>query len=238
MAIPPGRRAGYALFTVGLLLVFDSHGFLPTNWLQIPISVDTESLLGYLAGFLGTLLLVPALVHILDNYAPDASMNAGQCLENHSVGWRLRQRFPLRKRFSALPNRGLVGLAILPLLVPAFLMNLEPESKGIYIKLTQQRGQGPDENCLAGPIKVTVKGDRTSTKLFVDGAEVSPAELERALRAKLASRANWEVFVEGDDSVELAGPVYVIDIIHSLHAHAVILTPKLKEQMAGECSPR
>jgi hypothetical protein len=51
-------------------------------------------------------------------------------------------------------------------------------------------------------------------------------------------RANWEVFVEGDDSASFADPMYAIDVINALHAKAVILTPKLKRQMAESCRPR
>ena len=38
--------------------------------------------------------------------------------------------------------------------------------------------------------------------------------------------------MEGEDSVSFADPMYAIDIINALHAKAVILTPKLKRQIA------
>jgi biopolymer transport protein ExbD len=53
---------------------------------------------------------------------------------------------------------------------------------------------------------------------------MSREELEQSLKSKLSKRANWEVFVEGEDSVSFADPMYAIDIINALHAKAVILT--------------
>jgi hypothetical protein len=59
------------------------------------------------------------------------------------------------------------------------------------------------------------------------------------LKSKLAERADWEVFIDGDDSVSFADPLYAIDIVNDLHAKAVILTPKLKQQIAEKgCPPR
>jgi hypothetical protein len=52
----------------------------------------------------------------------------------------------------------------------------------------------------------------------------------------LARRANWEVFLEGDDSLAYAEPMYAIDVIHSLQANPVILTSDFKEPIAKECS--
>jgi biopolymer transport protein ExbD len=66
------------------------------------------------------------------------------------------------------------------------------------------------------------------SRLLLNGTEVSGAELERALKSKLAERANWEVFVEGDDSVSFADAMYAIDVINALHAKGVILTPNLE----------
>jgi biopolymer transport protein ExbD len=73
--------------------------------------------------------------------------------------------------------------------------------------------------------------------LLINGTEVSHEEFERALKSKLSTRANWEVFVEGDDSLSFADPMYAIDVINALHAKAVILTPKLKRQMAEKGCP-
>jgi len=57
------------------------------------------------------------------------------------------------------------------------------------------------------------------------------------LKSKLAQRANWEVFVEADDSASFADPMYAIDVVNALHAKAVILTPKLKRQMTEKNCP-
>ena len=77
-----------------------------------------------------------------------------------------------------------------------------------------------------------------ASELRINGTEASREEFERALKSKLAERANWEVYVEGDDSVPFAHLMDAIDVIDALHAKAVILTSKLKRQMAQGCPPR
>ncbi|MFZ0782930.1 MAG: biopolymer transporter ExbD [Candidatus Sulfotelmatobacter sp.] len=177
---------------------------------------------------------------MLDNYAPDDSMKMGEGLAYESVELRRRRRLPLKKRLSLLPNLGLIGGPIfLVLLIIMFLLVSFRESRGIYIRLTPQRGRRPDENCLAGPIVVTINQHGSLSRLLLNGTEVSREEFERALKSKLAERADWEVFIDGDDSVSFADPLYAIDIVNDLHAKAVILTPKLKQQIAEKgCPPR
>src|ERR1700722_8966816 len=204
MAIPPRRWVGYALLIAGLSLLFDTYTFLRTNWspLHVPMFVANELALGYSFAVVGVVVLfAPTLIRMLDSYAPDASMKMGEGLAHESIELRRQRRLPLKKRLSMLPNRGLIGGAvILLLLIPMFLMVAPQESRGIYIRLTPQRGRGPDETCLAGPIVVTIKQQGSVSKLFMNGTEVGREEFERALKSKLAERADWEVFVEGDDS--------------------------------------
>jgi biopolymer transport protein ExbD len=243
MAIPPRRWVGYALIIAGLSLLYDTYTFLRTNWspLHVPMYAPSELELGYLLIVGGVvLLLAPTLLHMLDNYAPDASMKMGVGLAYESVELRRQQRLPLKKRLSMLPNRGLIGgPVILLLLIPMFLLVSFRESRGIHVRLTPQGGRGSNENCLAGPIVVTINQHGSLSRLLLNGTEVSREEFERALKSKLAERADWEVFVEGDDSVSFADPLYAIDVVNDLHAKAVILTPKLKQQIAEKgCPPR
>lgn len=242
MPIPPRRWVGYALLIAGLSLLFDTYTFIRTGRspLRVPLSVPNELALGYSLGLVGiVVLLAPALIRTVDPFAPDASTTMGEGLAHDSVERRRQRRLPLRNKFTILPNRGLVGGAVvLLLLIPMFLMVAEQESKGIYVRLTLQRLRGPDENCLAGPIVVKVKSHNASSQMLLNGTEISREELEQSLRTKLSTRANWEVFVEGDDSVSFADPMYAIDVIDSLHAKAVILTPTLKRQMSEGCPSR
>ena len=239
MAVPPRRWVGYALVVAGLSFLFDTYTFLRTNWspLHVPMYASSELTLGYSLAVLGVeVLLAPALVRMLDNYAPDASTPMGPDLAHESVEFRRQRRLPLKKRLSLLPNLGLIGGPIfLVLLIIMFLSVSFRESRGIYVRLTPQLGRGPNENCLAGPIVVTISQNGSVSKLLLNGTEVKREEFEGALKSKLAERANWEVFVEGDDSVSFAGPMYALDVINDLHAKAVILTPKLKQQMAESC---
>jgi hypothetical protein len=126
MAIPPRRWVGYALLITGLSLLFDTYTFLRTNWspLRVPMSVPNELGLGYSLGVVGIIVpLAPVLIRIVDPFAPDASMKMGEGLAHESVELRRQRRLPLRRKFTVLPNRGLVGGAmILLLLLPVFLM--------------------------------------------------------------------------------------------------------------------
>jgi biopolymer transport protein ExbD len=243
MATPSRRSIGYALVIAGLSLLFDTYTFLRTDWspLHVPMYASTELALGYLLAVAGVIvLLAPGLIRMVEDYAPDASMKMGEGSAHVSVEFRRQQRLPLGRKFTVLPNQGLVGgTMILLLLVPVFVMVTQHDlARGIYVRLIPRRYSGPDEACLAAPIVVTIKQHSAVNKLFLDGTEVSREGLERVLKSKLSERANWEVFVEGDDSVPFADPMYAIDVINTLHAKAVLLTPKLKRQVTESCPLR
>jgi biopolymer transport protein ExbD len=184
-------------------------------------------------------LFASTLVRMVDSYAPDASMKMGEGLAHESVELRRQRRLPLGRKFATLPNRGLVGGAmILLLLAPVFVMVTQHDlARGVYVRVTPRHHAGPDEICLEGPIVVTVNQHGSASKLLINGTEVSHEGFERALKSKLSTRANWEVFVEGDDSLSFAEPMYAIDVINALHAKTVILTPKLKRRMAEKGCP-
>jgi biopolymer transport protein ExbD len=183
--------------------------------------------------------LALALIRMVATYAPDASMTMGEGLAHESVEFRRQRRLPLRNKFTVLPNRGLVGGSVIfLLLIPLFVMVTKPPARGIYVRLVPRLYSGPDEICLEGPIVVTINQHGSVSKLLLNGTEVSREEFERVLKSKLAERANWEVFVEGDDDVSFADPMYAIDVINALHAKAVILTPEMKRQMAESCPLR
>jgi biopolymer transport protein ExbD len=242
MAIPPRRWVGYALLIAGLSLLFDTYTFLRTNWspLHVPMFVANELALGYSFAVVGVVVLfAPTLIRMVDSYAPDASMKMGEGLAHESVELRRQRRLPLGRKFATFPNRGLVGGAmILLLLAPAFVMVTQNDlASGIYVRLIPRHHSGPDDICLAGPIVVTIRQQGSVIKVLLNGIEVSREEFERALKSKLAERANWEVFVESDDTLSFADPMYAIDAINDLHAKAVILTPKLKRQMAEKGCP-
>ena len=236
MAIPPRRWVGYALVIAGSSFLFDTFTFLRTNWspLHVPMLADAELALGCSLAVIGVVvLLAPTFVRMGGSYAPDASMKIGEELAHESVECRRQRRLPLERKFTMLPNRGLVGGALILLpLVPVFMVTQHDLARGIYVRLAPRDHSGPDGICVAGPIVVTINQHGSLSTLRLDGTEMSREELEQSLKSKLSKRANWEVFVEGEDSVSFADPMYAIDIINALHAKAVILTPKLKRQIA------
>jgi len=212
--------------------------------------VPTELAWGFLLAAAGIVTLIapiliripPTLLRFVSSFAPDGSLKIGQGFPHQSVDLRLQRRLPLKRRFSSLPNRALVGGPIMLLLViPTFLMVVMqyPPAKGIYVRLAPRHYRKSDENCLEGPIIVTLNRHNEATQMFLNGKELSRKELASALKAALARRADWEVQVEGDDSVPYVDPMYVVDVVRSLHAKAVILTPELKEQLSADgCSTR
>lgn len=203
------------------------------------MEVPGELVLAYSLMLLGGALIVaPVLARIIGGFAPDPSLKLGGSLEHESVEMRRQRRLPLRRKFAALPDRGLAGGAVvLILLVPMFMMvTRHSPAWGVYLRLAPRYHPEADQNCLEGPIIVTVKQHGVARQLILSGVKVSQEDLERALSLKLAGRAEREVFVEGDDSMLLADLTSAIDRINSLQANAVILTPKLKQQMAKNCS--
>jgi biopolymer transport protein ExbD len=240
MVMPPRKRAGYALLTAGLLLFFDTETFLRTNWspLHVPLSVPAELMLSYVLLLCGTVaFLAPILVRMVSNYAPGGSVRTGERFEYESVELRLRGRLPLKAKRSALSDRGVVGGTIfLLLLVPAFLMIewQHPMPRGIYVQLSAAHYQDSIQDNAEGPIIVTVKLHDDSAQFLLNGKEIRREDLEPALKAELARRANWVVFVEGDNSLPYAEPMHVFDVGHALHAKVVILTPKLKEEIGAD----
>src|ERR1700722_4828184 len=150
MAIPPRRWVGYALGIAGLSLLFDTYTFLRTSWspLHVPMLAPTELALGYSLVVAGLVVLwAPALVRMSDGFAPDASMKMGEGLAHESVEFRRERRLPLRGKFKVLPNRGLVGGAmVLLLLIPMFVMVTQHDlAKGIYVRLSPGHHSGPNE---------------------------------------------------------------------------------------------
>jgi hypothetical protein len=217
MATPPRRWVAYALLTAGLLLLYDTYTFIKTDWspLRIPMSVPVELIFGcalILAGIFT--FFAPTLLSAISEIALDPSMKMGHQLVHESIELRRQQRLPLRTKFVSLPNRGLLG---------------------VYVQLSPQLGQAVDESCLSGPILLRVKQHDGSSRVVLDGQEMQWSELRPTLISKLSGRANWEVFVEADEDVELSVPVQTFEIIRSLGAKAVILTPTLKKQLVDSC---
>jgi biopolymer transport protein ExbD len=248
MAMPARRWVGYALLITGLLLLFDTDTFLRTNWspLHVPMSVPTEIAWAFLltAGGITTFIVpillrvAPVLLRFVSSFAPDASAKVGQGFSHQSVDLRLQRRLPLKRKFSSLPNL-VGGTTMLLLVIPTFLMVVMqfPPAKGIYVRLAPRQYSRSDENCLEVPIIVTMNRHNEATRMLLNGKEIGREELASALKAALARRADWEVHVEGDDSVPYADAMYVVDVVTSLQAKAVFLTPKLQEQIAANgCS--
>ncbi len=246
MAIPSRRWAGYGIAFSGLLLLLDANSFpqilTPDSYAPVnrppslPLSAVNELILGYLLIILAVILLItPTLATIVGSYVPDASMNLGEDLAYRSIEFRRRQRLPLRRKFSLLPNRELAGGAIFLLVVPAFVMVIPAPSHGIYVHLVSQVLVGLDENCMKGPIILSIKQRDTEAHLFLNGKEVDMEGLDRRLQSELAWRANREVFVDADQSLDFGVPALMFDKLNAINTTPVLLTPALRKQLAKAC---
>ena len=83
---------------------------------------------------------------------------------------------------------------------------------------------------------VTVKEHNGAIRIRLNGTEIQLENLQQALENQLSHRADWEVFVQGDENIELSDLMPAIEIIRSLRAKAIILTPVLKKQLMDGCT--
>jgi biopolymer transport protein ExbD len=201
------------------------------------MSVSAELTFGYALIVAGICTFVaPTLLSVISEIAPDASMKMGQDLAQPSIESRRRARLRLKDKISVLPNRGLIGVVFLVLSVPMFLSMLGPESQGIYVHLSP--AQRLATKCVNDAIVITVKKHNRDIRVTVNGMGIPRNDVWQALVPKLSVRANWEVFVDADQDVDVSDLIAAVEIIRSLGAKPIILTPSLKKQLSDSCTHR
>lgn len=228
MAIPIRRAFGYAAAVASLLLLYDTETFIRTNWspLRVPMTVANEfTLSGGLAIVAVVFLAGPALLRLAEDCGPGEAIAI--CHKNSSrpsLEARLRRRFPLRRRFAALPDRGVVfGTPVLVLLVVITVWNLPPVPLGIFVSISDREYKVarsiPDE-----PIVAQVKAESRVVRFLVDGKDIPVDGLRDAIKRDLSRRQVWVVFIVGDGASSVQDVVMVVDIVKGLHARPVLLT--------------
>ncbi len=147
-----------------------------------------------------------------------------------NANFRIRpSHLPLNKRFSGLPPFGLFWAATLVVgaVFPMYVLQFafRPISKGIRISVL--RGlppKGTDRWVAPIVIRVEDSGPALPPKLYLDSEPVSWDSLHNALKADLARRTDWIVYVEGDDNVPFMDVVRVMAVIRGEGAKVVLLT--------------
>jgi biopolymer transport protein ExbD len=144
-------------------------------------------------------------------------------------------RRPLTGRFARLPPFGLfcattlAVAAVLPMWVLQFAFR--PISKGISVSLLRNDFALASTDRLTTPIIIRIEnaGPASPPNLYLNSTPVTWESLHDALKVELARRADWVVYVRGDEDIRLQYAVSVMEIIRGEHAKVILLTPNTEK---------
>jgi len=119
---------------------------------------------------------------------------------------------------------------------PVHIVNMPPTSKGIYVVVAPQRYADVKQYPDIGTVTVRVTSRKDSVQYLLSGKEVSPEVLRKALNIELCRTSAKVVFVDGDTEANVGEVFFVVDTVNNLKAKAVLLTPKLKQELARSSS--
>lgn len=68
----------------------------------------------------------------------------------------------------------------------------------------------------------------SSGALYLNSKRVTRKQLPAALGEKLARRADWRVYVEGDPNTDYRSVIQAMDFVRRAHASVILLTPKMR----------
>lgn len=93
-------------------------------------------------------------------------------------------------------------------------------SKGLKLSMS-------GSSLMADPIIVRVKRQPAHAPgLEFRGRTINKEELRTALRQEFARRANWTVFVDGDENCSANDVIQVVDLVAGLHGRAALVSRK------------
>jgi biopolymer transport protein ExbD len=146
---------------------------------------------------------------------------------------RQQQRFPLSRKMPTLNHFVMFAIIVLMILWAIFLIERTqyPPVVGVWT-LIAPRFYAAAYADPAGPIIVRIRRGAPSIRLSINGAELKREDFRGQLKAELSRRADWVVFVDGDEDLRVDENVAVVDAIRGLKAKVVLLTPKLKQELA------
>jgi biopolymer transport protein ExbD len=146
---------------------------------------------------------------------------------------------PLIKRLAPLPPFGLfcaatlAVAAVLPMLVLKFAFG--PIPKGVFVSLLRNDFSVARPGSWSKPIVIRIQDvGPAPPKLYLNSTPVSWESLHDAVKAELARRADWTVYVRGDEGIPFQEVVLVMDIIREEHAKVVLLTPNTEKLVLAQ----
>jgi biopolymer transport protein ExbD len=175
-------------------------------------------------------LLVPLISSTLKSFGAGNDAKLAQRFEPQNVD--PRRRSPNRIKLTLVSHFPLIAIgAMLPLLILGMIVR-PPESTGFYVSISQTDVDRAWENRLVRPVVVMITllrpNDYVNAEFRVQGKKVAAEELSEALKRELAMRAEWVVFIEGNNDIPWQAVMTVADVARSLRAKPVLVTEKMK----------
>jgi biopolymer transport protein ExbD len=143
-----------------------------------------------------------------------------------SQNFQWAQKLPLRRRFSSMPQWGLLAAFIFAFTEMAMTWpTIPPTPKGLRVHLLKP-GEAPaksDAWTEALIVRVEDKGPGKLPVLYVGSTRVDWDHLEPALKQELGRRKEWVVYVTGDEAVPWLNIAQIIDIARGDHAKVYLI---------------
>jgi biopolymer transport protein ExbD len=111
-----------------------------------------------------------------------------------------------------------------------------PIPKGVSVSLLRNDFSVARTGNWTKPIVIRIQdvGPAFPPSLYLNSAPVSWEGLHYALKAELARRAEWTVYVRGDEGIPFQDVVLVMDIIREEHAKVILLTPNTEKLVLAQ----
>ena len=158
-----------------------------------------------------------------------ASELTGEASVGQNFQWA--QRLPLRKPFAGLPSFGLLAALVyimfwLPMrLIDAMFFEARA-ARGIYVRSAQ--AVPVEKKSVAQPDPVVVRIEAglfgSAPRLYLNGASVTWADLQKAMQKGIGRRSDCTVFVGANDDTAWYEAAQAMDIARGLGCKVVLLT--------------
>jgi biopolymer transport protein ExbD len=163
----------------------------------------------------------------------ESRVTTGVAGEKHlgPVIYQPRVRRALQQKFGGMPAFGTVAaLTMFVILVPVWISNSwRLPTHGLFVEVSAKEYLRATANRSVGPLIVSIEIRKHEVAYRLNGKAVPFVDLNSALKQELSRRADWVVFVEGDDNLPYQDVAQVIDMAHGLQARSVLLTPQMKK---------
>lgn len=141
---------------------------------------------------------------------------------------------PLGKPITTLPHFGLLASLILIFgaVLPICILTsaLQPISQGIQLSFTLKNAL----KALASepiPIVLQIKnmGPDAKPAIYLNSSSLAWDELPAALKKQLSTRAEWVVYVQGDEDLPFQDVATAMDFVRQAQAKVILVTPTIEK---------